>query len=483
MIQKKQSRKTSRVILIAALVVLLLAAAVVGLLVWRSRMADRRETLRRVQAEAAAEAAQYEAYDPFARMVNHTADIALTVTENGELVGSYTLARLGVYEDTLTQIELAFNETERMIPSVFAQLPYEEKLAAVCQVRSPSVGLALEQLDLSPVFADLERVQRTPPRDAFISFADGAYQVVPEQYGNQLQTQTVAAALTEALRAVTVDPEALHRVEFELTDCDCYCLPAQTVESAQFDFAELLQEDLADMRLSVELLGAVEQLDPSQYLSVGTDGALIVDEALLTAQIDDWVQRYDRDETPFVLDSYVDGPVELQFLPVSYHLEAGQLQTRLREQLMSLQSAELAAPYLCTRNGEPFVLGDTYVEVDVQNQVMTYFKEGKVLVSTDVVTGASWRSPTPEGLYQVDNMTTGAWLYGEDYAVYVEYWVGFIGFWYGLHDASWRTQFGADNYILNGSHGCVNTPEEPMAKIYEHIELGVPVIVHGPYYN
>ena len=57
--------------------------------------------------------------------------------------------------------------------------------------------------------------------------------------------------------------------------------------------------------------------------------------------------------------------------------------------------------------------------------------------------------------------------------------MGFIGYNIGIHDAKWRTKFGGENYVKNGSHGCVNTPSEAMTQLYEAIEIGVPVLVYG----
>ena len=154
----------------------------------------------------------------------------------------------------------------------------------------------------------------------------------------------------------------------------------------------------------------------------------------------------------------------------------------LREALVKLESTEIQVPFLCTggvdEDGQPFELGDTYVEVDIAKQQMTFYKDGELIVHTDVVTGyRNWRE-TPTGFHTVQNKDTGCWLTGPDFNVYVEYWVGFIGTLYGIHDATWRTQFGGTIYARNGSHGCVNTPSEAMEVLFENIEVGTPVLVY-----
>ena len=106
-------------------------------------------------------------------------------------------------------------------------------------------------------------------------------------------------------------------------------------------------------------------------------------------------------------------------------------------------------------------------------------KDGEVLVTTPIVSGATWGYPTPEGLYKVENKDTNCWLSGADYNVHVDYWIGVIGWQIGIHDADWRTIFGGQQYIREGSHGCINTPKEATAMIFENIEVGVPVLVYG----
>ena len=68
-------------------------------------------------------------------------------------------------------------------------------------------------------------------------------------------------------------------------------------------------------------------------------------------------------------------------------------------------------------------------------------------------------------------------LKGEGYAANVTYWMPFAGN-VGIHDATWRTEFGGNLYTLEGSHGCVNTPYDQAAIIYQNIGIGAPVIVY-----
>ena len=122
-------------------------------------------------------------------------------------------------------------------------------------------------------------------------------------------------------------------------------------------------------------------------------------------------------------------------------------------------------------------IGNTYVEISIDNQHMWYYKDGQLIVETDVVTGChnnGW--DTKKGVYGIMYKERNATLTGENYSTPVDYWMPFYAN-VGIHDIN-RTVFGGTEYISNGSHGCVNTPHENAEKIYNNIEPGVPVVVY-----
>ena len=104
-------------------------------------------------------------------------------------------------------------------------------------------------------------------------------------------------------------------------------------------------------------------------------------------------------------------------------------------------------------------IGDSYIEVDLANQKVWLYKNGKQLVETDL----RFPAPTvrtgrpPGGVYSIFYMQSPAVLRGADYVSPVDYWMAFNGN-IGLHDADWRDSFGGDIFQTNGSHGCVNLP-------------------------
>jgi lipoprotein-anchoring transpeptidase ErfK/SrfK len=122
-------------------------------------------------------------------------------------------------------------------------------------------------------------------------------------------------------------------------------------------------------------------------------------------------------------------------------------------------------------------IGNTYIEVDMGNQKLYAYLDGQLLVETDIVTGnVKKKMSTPEGVVYVNKKQRNRTLRGPGYASFVKYWMPVKG-GIGLHDASWRKEFGGEIYKTNGSHGCINIPRNVMSEIYENFEVGTPVIM------
>lgn len=120
-------------------------------------------------------------------------------------------------------------------------------------------------------------------------------------------------------------------------------------------------------------------------------------------------------------------------------------------------------------------IGDTYIEVDISEQKMTYYKDNEEFLTTDVVTGKD-TTPTVKGLFKVYSKNTNYIMRGTDYAVHADYILKFYETYY-IHDSD-RTEFGGEIYHNDGSHGCVNTPPQKVKKIFNNTELNTKVLIH-----
>lgn len=125
-------------------------------------------------------------------------------------------------------------------------------------------------------------------------------------------------------------------------------------------------------------------------------------------------------------------------------------------------------------------IGNTYVEADMSNQHLYLYQKGELMLESDFVSGnisLGGGYITPEGIFGLTYKTTDAVLRGRDYVTPVNYWMPFYGN-YGMHDATWRNEFGGNIYLTDGSHGCLNLPLDKAAEIYTYMTEGFPIICY-----
>ncbi|MEH7097725.1 L,D-transpeptidase family protein [Neobacillus vireti] len=133
-----------------------------------------------------------------------------------------------------------------------------------------------------------------------------------------------------------------------------------------------------------------------------------------------------------------------------------------------------------TNNG----IGNTYAEVSIAEQRIWIYKNGKLVVTTNVVTGThSTHHDTSPGVWYILYKQTPAVLTGREngkitYQVDVNYWAPFTNDGQGFHDASWRGNWGSKAYLSAGSHGCVNTPPSIMKTVYNNLSTHDPVVIY-----
>ena len=472
--------KKHRALWVIIIVIVVLAAAAAGVWFWLQSQLDEMQQ---------AHQAVYAKYQTMTAAVDQ---VSLTVTEDGSPIGSYDMQALGLRDGLLVRISSQFSELDRMPDAQFAALPLEDRLdwakrdLGVVDRVTPDLG----QLDLSAVLADLQSIRRTAPEDAYIDLVDGVYTVHDAVDGDELNVSAVQEGLQTAAAGLAVTPSGAENVTFELTTVDCYRKPAITADSLTETPDSLFRTALAELEVKVDFNKDSEFLphgeetltshDLASILDLDADGKVTIDEKVLAETISKWATKYNQYDAPFIFDSWVKGLTQIDFVTCDYLVDAQSVMEQIRAQLLTMESGEIDADAVCyDTDGKPFSLGDSYVEVDFDNQQMTFIKDGRLVVNTNIVTGALNGHQTPTGLYEAHGKEHDVWLKGDDYLVFVKYWVSVVGDLIGLHDASWRSNFGASFYVYGGSHGCVNTPEEAMAWIWNLIEDGTPVIMHG----
>ena len=315
----------------------------------------------------------------------------------------------------------------------------------------------------------------TDPEDAYIKENGTGYELVPEVEGNRLNKEKVLTLLSEAAG------QGLKEVDLEAEDC--YEKPSITSENKDLVARYQTLVKYSKMSVTYAFGDSREVLDSTtirSWMTVSESGeASFSDE-----QIEDYVaglaEKYDTFGKDVAFTTALGETVTVNSCDYGWQLDQASEVAKLKEYLLKGESMVREPLWLKmgvarTANG----VGDTYVEIDYTNQRMWFYKDGQLLVDTQVVTGNTSKDMgSPLGIFALYYKETHAILKGEDYKTPVDFWMPFYG-GVGIHDAKWRDSFGGNLYQSSGSHGCINTPWANAKTIYENIDAGTPIVCYN----
>ncbi|MCC4397423.1 L,D-transpeptidase family protein [Lactobacillus reuteri] len=129
-------------------------------------------------------------------------------------------------------------------------------------------------------------------------------------------------------------------------------------------------------------------------------------------------------------------------------------------------------------------IGDTYAEVSIADQRAYFYKDGKCVLETDIVSGTNNEgNKTPKGVWYIMYQQSPSVLRGQNddgssYASKVNYWSPFTLTGCGFHDASWRHNWSKTAYLSDGSHGCINMQPSVAGQAFHDLKQNEPVIIY-----
>jgi len=347
----------------------------------------------------------------------------------------------------------------------------------------------LTEKKLASIISDAyyEEAAYASPTNSVITFSETGYQVTAESDGHEIRANVCAADSIRSLQRLSA-PEDVS-VETEKGVARAVLPVGGTIRTGQ---VETLDAYLGQS-ISIDFgNGNVVTLTPAQIGSIsdmsiaGTAAVCTPDFEKAAALAKELCDRY-ADDGVYAKFRNVAKTRELVYYRVGdsgWRLDTDALGQELCDALAAGQDAILEPVYDYTwywleQYPYNFYIDEmTYVEISLDNQYMWFYKDGKLLVETPVVTGciASY-DYTNRGFFRINYKEEDCMLTGPTWNDHVDYWMPFDGN-IGMHDSSWRSEYGGDIYLENGSHGCINTPLEAMSIIYNNIDSGAVIIVY-----
>ncbi len=387
--------------------------------------------------------------------------------EFGEVIKRDEIGLRSVFDGSLEEI-MSKQEPMKWITALWTPVEYEIQTM-----------LAYDETMLTERVSELSCMNpetMVEPEDAYLTdyqSATTSYEIVEAVEGTELVEEHVRAAIAAAVMEMAG--------EVDLDAAGCYTKPSKY--SNDPELVKLANELNRYVGAAVNhTFGDTKEVlngdTIHKWLTIdGTD--IYFDESQVSKYIRSLAKKYNTAYSSKKLETSYGVTVTVPAGPYGWRMNETKETEAVLDVIMSGNQVTREPEWIQkgASHGE-YDFGDTYVEVNLTAQHIFFYKDGKLVVEADFVSGKSSKGwDTPAGAYPLTYKQRNATLRGEDYATPVSYWMPFNGN-IGLHDADWRASFGGDLYKNNGSHGCVNLPPKAAKLIYENISPGDPVLCY-----
>lgn len=382
-------------------------------------------------------------------------------------------------QNTLDQAYAVGHQPNTFMPhAIWDSLQHHDKLSMSYDVNQPTLQALVQKV----VDASGQK-----PIDASIVIIAGVPAVQPAVSGHDLAAPTVTEAITNQLADPTTAPPTLHP-----------STQAARIQASDLPSAVDQTKQLLATPVTITYQNKNFQPTPAQIGNwVIYDKSPPNKAPALTPKLNpDAIGAYLATIAKQINISPITQKVNVQN-GVSNVFQQGQngvaldtaaLATKLAAltpgQPLTVVAPTTPVPFLTQYNNSVPLPYDQYIEVNLSSQHLWVYQNHVVIFDSPVTSGATGVGfPTATGLFSILAKQTNRHLVGYQYGpaynydVFVQYWMPFYqGF--GLHDASWRSSFGGQDYYYGGSHGCVNLPLATAAYLFNWASVGTPVWVH-----
>lgn len=312
------------------------------------------------------------------------------------------------------------------------------------------------------------------PKNASFKYTDNGYKIVKEVEGNKVNKDILYNHIEDT---ITKGETTLN-----LKSANCYEKPQYTSNSKEIIAVKNLLDKYTSTKIIYTFGQSTEVLDGSiinTWLNVDENLEVIFDEKKIKNYIDTLAKTYNTVGSTRNFITSSGKTVKVSGGDYGWSIDKSKEVQDIISAVKNGKSMTRKPIYNQTALSHGINdIGNTYIEINLSKQYLWFYKSGSLIVEGSVVTGnVRSNHSTPAGTYKLKYKQKDTVLRGADYASPVSYWMPFNG-GIGIHDATWRSAFGGNIYLTNGSHGCINAPYQVAKAIFYNIEAGVPVICY-----
>lgn len=334
-------------------------------------------------------------------------------------------------------------------------------------------------------FDSMKDANMVQPVDACIAFENNQFVIKDEVVGTTIDKESFLGKVKDAI----------HKCEPKLSaeKSGAYVLPAVTKEAESLKHQQEVWNSCAAVTVTYTFGDQTEILDGmtvKDWMTYDEAGNYVENDAVLQENIKNYVvslgEKYNTvGKARKIVSTATGEEITVEGGSYGFLIDGKAEREQLLADIQAHADTKREPVYARTaKSREGNEIGNTYVEVDLTAQHLWFYKEGKLILDSNFVSGTYYSKGrrTPGGAYylyykQRDTVLRPAPNPDGSYAYEspVKYWMPFNG-GIGFHDASWRGRFGGSIYLYGGSHGCINLPSSFAGQFYENIEADCPVI-------
>ncbi|MBR1662727.1 MAG: L,D-transpeptidase family protein [Ruminococcus sp.] len=340
----------------------------------------------------------------------------------------------------------------------------------------------------------IDATNKIESKDAYIDRTDDGFEIVKEVVGNTIDKDKLGEVYDFIASEV-----AKGNYDISIADLDVYEQPQVLAKDLQ-DKCDSLNS-IVDTKIQFDFVYEKATLKGSRFidwLEIEEDGSYSVDHDEVVKYVAELADKYNTFATTRKFKSTAHGTVNVEPHDganlYGWWLDDDGMADLVTELIEEGESTTVDPLFYTTPDGaityegnkdcwtKDDDIGDTYLELDLSAQHMYFYKKGKMVWETDVVTGMPTETRnTPEGVYKLwfkaaDFRLKDSNADGSSWDTKVAYWNNISTSGIGIHDATWQPYFGGTLYQTNGSHGCVNVSLDAAKYVYENVPLNTPVV-------
>lgn len=403
------------------------------------------------------------------KLIDKYNDLSFTITNQSDTLQTIKKTEFGFQSDFST--ELAKWQKEQN-PWTWPFAYFSKTKHTLAQVAFDEEQLAARSQTLQEELTQWN-TQQTQTKNATLMRDETGFAITPEVNGNSINVDQAMEAIKKELLAgkSTIDLAAFVEKPTILA----------TDESLQKELANI--EKVTNIEARYQINGATFQIpnDTIAQWVIYEEGKINLDHEQVRQYVSELGTKYNTSTNSSNFSSTLRGDVVVPAGTLSWTISTDSEADALMTAILAGENFTRSPIAQGSAATSTPLIGKTYIEVDLVNQHMWYYKDGSLALETDIVTGKP-TTLTPAGVFYVWNKSRDEVLRGFNddgtkYASPVKYWMPIDWTGVGIHDSDWQSAYGGELWRTVGSHGCINTPPSVMAQLYEMVDIGTPVLV------